>query len=93
LVEDDDETIDIVTFKEVETDTPGGRITKRIEVPLRPKPELKASANPAVETTSNFWDRSFDLFGIEMDTQDDELRTNKPQKNTVCWISFYEDIH
>jgi hypothetical protein len=88
LVEDDDEAIDVVTFKEVETDTPGGRVTKRIEVPLRPKLESKAGANPPVETTFNSWDRSFEHVGIEMNTPDDEPRTNEPQKNTVCQILF-----
>lgn len=36
MVEDDDDSIDIVTFDTVVKDTPGGPSTTRIEVPLRP---------------------------------------------------------
>ena len=35
MVEDDDDAIDVVTFKEISIDTPGERVTKRVEVPLR----------------------------------------------------------
>ena len=40
LVEDENEAIDVVTFKEISTDTPRGQVTKRVEVPLRPKIQM-----------------------------------------------------
>lgn len=46
MVEDDDDSIDIVTFDTVLKDTPGGPSTTRIEVPLRPITVSNPEAQP-----------------------------------------------
>ena len=45
LVEDDDESVNIVTIKEVSTDTSRGPIKKRIEFPFRPVNQAGPSAH------------------------------------------------
>jgi hypothetical protein len=96
MVEDDDEAIDIVGFKEVKTNTPGEPVMKRIQVPLRPNVKLgktkgkttdfprASSSNPRVEA---FEDAQI-LAQMDIDTPDDEQQANETQKNMVCKVYY-----
>lgn len=92
MVEDDDDAIDIVTYDEVEADTPFGRVTKRIQVPLRPNATVQESIphlGPSYKTTSTTDDRYHEPVGDGMNWQDnnDEI-SGETQRNTVKCPSF-----
>jgi len=87
LVEDEDEAIDVVTFKEISTDTPRGQATKRVEVPLRPNIQTatnnldnirESRSSPLVDNNTS----------IPFDTSMDEEDINEGSKNKVVH-TFY----
>jgi hypothetical protein len=49
LVEGDDDTVDIVTFKDVMAKMPRGLVKKRVEVPLRPAEDLPRTLAADIE--------------------------------------------
>jgi hypothetical protein len=88
LVEDDDEAIDIVSFKEVNTNTPGGPVTKRVQIPLRPNVTLRKSTDCPRESSSNLQFEAFEDAQMDIDTPDDEQQANE---TPVCKV-FYRKI-
>jgi hypothetical protein len=83
IIEDDDDAIDIVTFKEVTTDTRGGPVKKRVEVPIRPVAGSQAgpSSQPLLATASQSED-----FGVSMSDMFDDVPMREPSKNKVVEI-------
>jgi hypothetical protein len=75
LVEDDDAAIDIVSIREVTTNTPGGLVVKSVEVPLRPIP---CSEGGQIEESQN---NEFSYVGFEMNAKEDERPSNKQSFN------------
>jgi hypothetical protein len=86
LVEDDDDAVDIVTFKEVKTDTPAGQVKKRIQVPLRPDVKLGKTTDRPQESSSNPQHEAFEDTQMDIDTPDYEPQPNETQKNMVCKV-------
>jgi hypothetical protein len=83
LIEGDDQSIDIVTFKDLTTNTPRGQVKKRIEVPLRP---LKGS--PRMSTVD--MDENWEAGGNEMNIQSDgEPPAHKPAINKVIPVHYH----
>lgn len=80
MVEDDDDSIDIVTFDTVLKDTPGGPLKARVEVPLRPIPRpiphVEDGPKKIVLTEENMDFPMGDDTGGEP-TEDDRVHVNK----------------
>jgi hypothetical protein len=82
LVEDDDAAVDIVSIREVTTNTPGGPVVKTVEVPLRPIP---CSEGGQMDPSQN---NEFSYVGFEMNAKEDKRPSNEqpfsePSQNKV----------
>jgi Putative zinc finger in N-recognin (UBR box) len=76
----DDNAIDIVTFRKVKTDTCGGPVKKRVEVPIRPIAGSQAgpSSQPLLATACQSED-----FSVAMSDMFDDVLMHEPSKNKV----------
>ena len=92
MVEDDDDTIEIVTFTEVTTNTAQEPVTKTVEIPLRlstTNVQERFVIPPDAAFTLNTLDDMINNFGQQMNVDDDNKPTTEDSThNKVCSIDI-----
>ena len=84
LIEGEDDAIDIVTFKEVKINTPAGKVTQRVEIPLWPNPNVhEGTSNKHKSTTPGPHNEHFQSFGLDTNWDSNDLPVNEQEKNMV----------